>query len=96
MKAIYATEAYKAKHREDDRRRRRNCTPEHYAMLLEQQQGQCKICGSFKGEELRIDHCHARGTLRALLCDNCNWGLGNFKDNQDILRKAIDYLQQYE
>ena len=96
MRKIYATEAYKQKHREDDRRRRRGCRKEKYSGLMIAQDGKCAICGAPKGEELRIDHCHATGKLRGLLCDNCNWGLGNFKDNPDLLNRAIQYLDHYK
>lgn len=95
MRKIYASEAYKQKHCEDDRRRKRGCRPVEYTERLKAQCGKCAICGRELWEKLRIDHDHKTGNLRGLLCDNCNWGLGNFKDNPAFLESAIKYLNKY-
>lgn len=58
------------------------------------QRGACKICKSLK--PLVVDHDHSTGTIRGLLCDNCNKGLGMFVDNQELLRRAAIYLNQAE
>lgn len=42
----------------------------------------------------RVIHCHEKDKFRGWLCGNCNIGLGNFKDNVEILEKAIEYLKQ--
>ena len=54
----------------------------------------CQICGQKDRRELCVDHCHTTGAVRGLLCDNCNKALGLFKDNVDVLNKAIDYLKE--
>jgi len=33
------------------------------------------------------------GLVRGLLCINCNKGLGNFKDNKKLFKKALKYLK---
>ena len=38
------------------------------------------------------DHDHTNGQLRSYICGKCNTGLGMFKDDPDIIRKAADYL----
>jgi hypothetical protein len=45
---------------------------------------------------LHIDHNHLTGKTRALLCDKCNVGLGSFRDNPDLLRKAAAYLEFHD
>lgn len=53
----------------------------------------CAICEGTP-KRLRIDHDHNTGKYRGLLCDNCNIGLGHFKDSPARLRKAISYLKE--
>ena len=54
--------------------------------------GKCAICGT--AETLRVDHCHVSGSLRGLLCDSCNKGLGFFRDDPARLRAALRYLER--
>lgn len=48
---------------------------------------------SFESKHI-IDHCHTTGKIRGLLCTNCNNMLGKAKDNVEVLKKAISYLEQ--
>ncbi|WP_369333684.1 endonuclease VII domain-containing protein [Modestobacter altitudinis] len=41
---------------------------------------------------LVVDHCHRRGSVRALLCSPCNQGLGHFDEDPARLRAAADWL----
>lgn len=56
----------------------------------------CDICGlkpnNGRWRSLHIDHCHQTGIIRGFLCDNCNLGLGKFKDRPDLLLAAANYL----
>ena|SRR3990167_129596 len=66
-----------------------------YDEILEEQNGVCAVCGKTpeeNGKRLSVDHCHKTKIIRGLLCDNCNKGMGNFKDNVDFLLKAVKYL----
>ena len=61
----------------------------------------CPICGnemSFDHKDTHawpnIDHCHASGKVRGVICGRCNNLLGRAKDNVTILKKAISYLNQ--
>jgi hypothetical protein len=61
------------------------------------QKGRCAICNSpFFGDNkvsIRVDHDHKKNQVRALLCQNCNLGLGHFKENIITLKEAIKYLE---
>lgn len=65
-------------------------TPEDYNNILKSQDGKCKICRS--NIKLHLDHCHTTGKVRGILCSMCNHGIGNFKDNIELMKKAIEYL----
>ena len=65
-----------------------------YEAMYESQNGKCAICL----DELihrptpNVDHDHATGKVRGILCPNCNSGLANFKDSLASLHSAIEYL----
>jgi hypothetical protein len=42
----------------------------------------------------RLDHDHFTGQFRGYLCNNCNIGLGRFKDDPALLNKAIAYVSE--
>lgn len=79
--------------REASRARQYGLTVEQYRGLRAQQGDACAICGTTTGV-LHIDHCHESGKVRGLLCQPCNFGLGNFSDNVDRMARAIAYLRQ--
>lgn len=85
--------------REKDRKLRLkyNITLDQYDIILEQQDYKCRICSKphlyEKRTNLFVDHCHKTGVVRGLICNSCNKGLGDFKDNIDFLEKAIIYLK---
>ena len=62
-----------------------------YDSMLLAQESKCLICQEEK--LLVVDHCHTEGTVRGLLCHSCNTALGKFKDNVEILERAIKYLK---
>lgn len=68
-----------------------------YEQMLEQQSGVCAICEQPQSdpryEALAVDHCHATGRIRGLLCNLCNKSLGGFKDSPERLRRAAEYLE---
>lgn len=77
--------------------RRYGITITEYEKLLLDQNERCAICCSVEpGSHFNyfsIDHDHATGEVRGLLCDHCNRGLGYFRDDPEILRAAIGYVR---
>ena len=104
MKAKYIRDRVKEKPKYDqykaDLWRFYKLTLEEYLLMVEKQQGCCKICSkhvsSLIGKKTRlcVDHCHTTGKVRGLLCEPCNTLLGMAKDNTQILQSAIAYLME--
>ena len=102
----------KASHDRHPEQRRRwalkknyDLTPEQWASIFEAQGRCCAICktpipnGNKRKDGTATwatDHDHKTGKVRGILCNNCNHGLGNFKDNKTLLRLATEYLDSSE
>jgi hypothetical protein len=98
-----ATRRYNKRNSEEIRSRRMQktygITSEQFYQMETVQEGRCACCGlrpvNGRGRysKLVIDHCHTTGQVRALLCTNCNVGLGHFRDSIEALQQAIEYLR---
>lgn len=77
--------------------RKYGITQEEYDALVAAQDGRCAICKKLpdcgKGKRLHVDHHHASGQVRALLCARCNVMIGYALESPDILRAAATYLE---
>lgn len=72
-------------------------TSEERKLLYEKQEGKCAICARHETQfnrKLAVDHCHATGKIRGLLCSACNRALGLFRDKISSLNAATLYLNQ--
>lgn len=72
-------------------------TLEDYRVMWANQNNSCAICwkpGARHIKTLHIDHNHKTGKVRGLLCNECNLGLGLFKDDIYRLQNAIYYLKK--
>lgn len=72
-------------------KRRYGITAAEADAMLEAQDGVCAICR--EAPAVHVDHDHSTGAVRALLCFNCNGGLGQFKDDPLVLHAAAYYVQ---
>jgi Recombination endonuclease VII len=72
-------------------RRRYGITAEEADLILDRQVGVCAICRV--APAAHVDHDHRTGAVRALLCFNCNGGLGQFRDDPILLRFAAAYVE---
>ena len=98
-KAAYKTDP--TGRRKSHLKSRYKITPEGYEDLLCLSDSRCMICGlpaviqkERTGRFLCVDHDHETGKVRGLLCDLCNKGLGAFRDDLTLLRKATNYLSE--
>lgn len=103
-RAINKTAAQRWRERHPERHRntvrkssaiQKGLDPEEVLGYFENHNGLCDICGGppDRGHKnLCIEHDHETGDFRGLVCSTCNSGLGMFKDNLDLLEKAIKYL----
>jgi hypothetical protein len=68
---------------------------DEYLNMLAAQNNCCAICGTDTpgARAFAVDHCHDTGKIRGLLCSKCNTGIGNLKDDIDLLKRAIQYLE---
>lgn len=81
----------------------RSCLKRYYGMTLEdynamlsRQSGRCAACGKAPpvgGKRLYVDHDHATGNVRGLLCQHCNSAIGFAGDDVSVLRSLISYLE---
>lgn len=83
---------------------------EDHDRMVKEQNNLCAICkkeeiraGRKKGTvtPLCIDHCHkcrdeGKDDIRGLLCHGCNTALGKFKDDIELMKKAILYLEKHQ
>lgn len=69
---------------------------EDYESLYRFQAGKCSICERRPTKERRlvVDHDHATGEVRGLLCGRCNLALGALEDRKDWLNRARSYLKK--
>lgn len=93
--------AYKTSSKRASLKKKFGLSLEEWDRRKRQQDDRCIICRSLFGVESNkdtracVDHCHATGKIRALLCGRCNLGLGKFRDNPETLRKAASYLEEF-
>ena len=89
---------YREKARAKRWEREYGLTKEKYFEMLKNQDYKCNIClGTDAGrghQYFHVDHCHKTKKVRGLLCDLCNRGLGYFKDNPEVLKRASVYLEE--
>jgi len=86
--------------------KRRHGTTRHYHLkrryglgadevlsLLEGQGSPCLVCRRpITVETAHVDHDHVTGIVRGILCFGCNGGMGQFRDEPEVLVSAARYL----
>ncbi len=69
--------------------------------LLTAQGSKCAIClrdveinVTQRRNTANVDHCHATGIVRGILCSNCNRAVGLLEDSPERFRAAAEYLEK--
>ena len=88
------TEKIRKSNRKDGLKRKYNLTVEEIDQIEIEQKGLCLICSRKK--KLVVDHCHNTGSVRGLLCENCNRGLGLFAEEIEWLLNAAQYIAKWQ
>lgn len=77
---------------------------EDYQTLFDKQDGKCACCStrlnivkSNNGHDTAcVDHNHKTGKVRGLLCNHCNRALGLLKEDAEVMKKLISYLETHD
>jgi hypothetical protein len=71
-------------------------TYEEWDGMVRKQAGRCGICNDAPADrDLVVDHCHATGRVRELLCRQCNIAAGAVRDDPTTARQLANYLEKY-
>ena len=72
-------------------KRKYGLAPEHVDEMNEAQDGRCLLCDSTT-RTLVVDHCHATGRVRGLLCRSCNTIVGQVEMSPLLIERLVGYL----
>ena len=86
-----------------DKMRMFNLVKEDITKIIQNQNGECPICGDQLGKSFAVDHDHSccpgekscGKCVRGFLHRNCNSGIGLLRDDADICERAASYLRKY-
>lgn len=88
--------AYQRKHH---LKKKYGISVEDYNRTLLQQGGGCAVCGAMAtdslGRKLSVDHNHATGKARGLLCSRCNRAVADLREDRKIAKRMVEYLTKY-
>ena len=68
---------------------------DEYARRFAEQGGVCGLCRKAPTgrKRLSVDHDHATGAVRGLLCTQCNTLIGMARESAELLRRAATYVE---
>lgn len=102
----HKTKSYRKKRYSDDPdsvrdynyRKKFGKTLSEYRKLFDDQRGVCAICSVpwIVGDKIFAwDHDHTTNKVRGILCERCNRALGLLRDDVEVLKNAIKYLERH-
>jgi hypothetical protein len=92
-------EKAKARDRSSDLQKNYGISIKEYDEMLRIQDGRCGCCGIHQSRfvrRLHVDHDHATGKIRGLLCTQCNPGIGYFQHSIERLKLGVAYLEKFK
>jgi hypothetical protein len=78
-------------------RRRNGVDPDAAEAALSEHDKTCGCCGTDKPGgrfSWNVDHDHATGRIRGVLCQNCNTAIGKLGDTLEGVLRAVRYLER--
>jgi len=105
-KTYYLQPRIKERERVRDLQQRYGITAEAFLTMLAQQGFVCAACGLVAWDHAgggfaklgkrgpKVDHDHATGIIRGILCGRCNMAIGLLRDDPKIIRAVADYLEK--
>lgn len=81
--------------RSESLRREYGLTLDDYDRILESQGGHCAVCdrrSNDDGTRLHVDHDHATGKVRGILCGQHNRAFGLVADDPTTLLRMLEYI----
>lgn len=78
------------------RLRKYGLTKSQYEEKLMAQKNRCEMCQRDFTTTPYIDHCHATGKTRGLLCSPCNTAFGLYREDVAVLKRSIAYAEKYK
>jgi NMD protein affecting ribosome stability and mRNA decay len=86
------------KHRESEldrvRFKKYGISGDRFREIIKGQNGKCPICDIILSRTLCVDHNHTTNKVRGIICNNCNFAIGNAGDSPIRLRAMADYLEK--
>lgn len=69
---------------------------DEWIVMHHAQKGRCAICCNVPRYTLQVDHCHATGKIRGLLCGACNKAIGLLRDEPLTISRAALYVARHQ
>jgi hypothetical protein len=97
-------EKHRSRLKSNSHRRSFSFLSDEYDRLFKLQDGFCAYCGQLETATnkksglvlaLAVDHNHATGEPRALLCRSCNIAFGFMEENPERIRLLLQYAQKW-
>jgi heterodisulfide reductase subunit A-like polyferredoxin len=96
---VQARERYAATREEQAAKalqRKYGLSQSEYDEMNDKQAGQCAIClTTTRKKKLHVDHEHATGKVRALLCNRCNRVVGLFAEDAGLCDAMASYMRTH-